>query len=195
MASKPLCSIPDCGKPRHARTYCSAHYCRWKRHGDASIRARPHNGAVGDYLRNTVFRYDGDECLIWPFSTNKGYGQICVGNNKLVGAHRVVCEHVHGKAPSPAHHAAHSCGNGSKGCVTKRHLSWKTPVENQADRLIHGTHGRGERCATAKLSEAEVRKMRSLIGVEQQRDIAAQFGVSISLVSMIKSGKCWGWLT
>ncbi|WP_292637037.1 hypothetical protein [Mesorhizobium sp.] len=48
---------------------------------------------------------------------------------------RLVCEEVHGPPPSPDHEAAHSCDNGDLGCATKRHLSWKTPKENTADKF------------------------------------------------------------
>src|SRR5690606_27836851 len=34
MAAKPLCSIPDCGKRVKTRGWCSAHYERWRLHGD-----------------------------------------------------------------------------------------------------------------------------------------------------------------
>ncbi len=33
MATKPLCSIPDCGKPVAGWGWCNTHYRRWKRHG------------------------------------------------------------------------------------------------------------------------------------------------------------------
>lgn len=194
MAIKSICSIEGCGKAAHARSYCANHYARWLRHGDASACARPANGTVGKYLRDTVLHYEGDDCLIWPFSTNRGYAQMCVSGTKPVGVHRLVCELTHGPAPSPIHQAAHSCGNGKNGCVSKRHLLWKTPTENQADRLVHGTDGRGERCATAKLTESDVRRMRALLGALPQHSIAQQFGISDALVSMIKTGKVWGWL-
>lgn len=29
-----ICSIPECGKPNKARGWCSAHWWRWKTHGD-----------------------------------------------------------------------------------------------------------------------------------------------------------------
>lgn len=91
-------------------------------------------------------------------------------------------------------HAAHSCGKGSSGCVAKRHLSWKTPSENEADKLVHGTSPRGARCGTAKLTEAEIREIRMLKGYVPQREIAEMYETSQGHVSGILSEQKWGWL-
>ncbi|MGN7750604.1 hypothetical protein [Sinorhizobium sp. 22678] len=108
---------------------------------------------------------------------------------------RFLCEDTKGAPPTPKHEAAHSCGNGKFGCVTKRHISWKTPAENQADRLAHGTHNRGERCGTSKLTEREAREILSLKGKESQRSIAKRFGIIQQTVSQIHSKKTWAWLS
>lgn len=34
------CSIDGCGKPVHCRGWCSAHWTRWRRHGDPTITLR-----------------------------------------------------------------------------------------------------------------------------------------------------------
>lgn len=79
--------------------------------------------------------YPEKGCLIWPFARDgKGYGSL--GKK---GAHRRMCEIVNGPAPTPKHHAAHSCGNGHLGCVHPRHVRWATCSENQMDRFLHGT--------------------------------------------------------
>jgi hypothetical protein len=75
--------------------------------------------------------------------------------------------------------------------VTRRHLSWKTPKENNADKLDHGTHSRGERNGRAILNEAQVREIRALKGKLLQREIGAMFGVSQVRVSAIHRRKQW----
>lgn len=49
----------------------------------------------------------------------------------------------------------------------------------------------GEDSPSAKLKEEQVREIRALIGTMPQKVIAINYGVSPSLISMIKSGKVW----
>ena len=72
-------------------------------------------------------------------------------------------------------------------------LRWDTPRNNQLDRVKHGTSNRGERCAAAKLTEAQVRAIRA--DSRLQREIAADYGVRENTISRIKSGKRWAHLT
>lgn len=192
MATSRLCSIPNCDKPVCGHGWCNAHYKRWLRHGDPlkGRRAPAGHGEPMRYIREVVMAYDGDECLTWPYGKHsKGYAQI--------GSHlasRIVCEEENGPPPTPEHHAAHSCGKGHEACVTKGHLSWKTPKENGDDKLVHGTSPRGAKNVFAKLTETQVTEIRALNGVATHRQIAASFGVTRCCVSKILSGQTWGWL-
>lgn len=148
MATQRICSIGECGKKVLAKGLCSAHYHRWWRHGDPEGgNERSPNGAPEAFLRETVLPYDGDDCLIWPFtrsgrkslhgSPGHGYAQIRRGG-RMVSVQRIVCEHIHGDGTGMD--SAHSCGNGHLGCVSPRHLRWATRAENMADAIAHGTH-------------------------------------------------------
>lgn len=190
---KRICSIPDCGKKCYAWGWCAAHHYRWKRHGDP-LGGHINHGDVLKHVEKSVIPYAGDDCLSWPFASQNGRGKLWA-EGKLWVASRYVCTLVHGKPPTPKHHAAHSCGNGHLGCVTPKHLSWKTAKENDADKAGHGTSLVGERNNMAKLSEAEVLAIYALKGTLSQRLIAAQFKVDQSHISEIHSGKRWGWLT
>lgn len=68
-------------------------------------------------------------------------------------------------------------------------LAWGTPRQNDEDRKRHGTFVQGEKHGAAKLTEEEVRQIRSLSCTHQV--IAERFNVSQSLVSMIRSRKRW----
>ena len=163
------------------------------RNRSTTLGAATPNGEPRAFLENTVFSFGGDECLFWPYGKSSGgYGQIW-RDGKVRDVHRIACEAEHGPPPTPKHHAAHSCGKGQLGCVNRKHLEWKTPKENAADRLIHGAHNRGERHGAAKLTEAQVLEIRS--STRFQHELAAEFGVSPSLVCLIKRGKCWAWLS
>lgn len=80
------------------------------------------------------------------------------GKKYRISVHRMVCWAFHGAPPSPIHHAAHGDGNSHRNHYDN--LSWKTPKENQADRVIHGTHCRGARSANAKLTNDDVLEIR-----------------------------------
>lgn len=69
-------------------------------------------------------------------------------------------------------------------------LAWGTWEENDADKELHGTRLRGERCAGAILDEGAVREIRRRRG-EPQADLAAEFGCTFSNISAIQRGKSW----
>jgi len=142
MATPRICSIPDCGKPHCARGWCKMHWQFWSRNGTPKAK-RTAWREPEKFLKNIALAYAGDDCLEWPFSiVGGGYGQIW-RDGRLQIVSRVVCELVNGPPPAPEYQAAHSCGRA--GCVSPRHLTWKTRTENEADKLVHGTHNRGDR--------------------------------------------------
>lgn len=193
--TRPICSIPDCGKPiKNYRGWCQGHYLRWHRHGDPLAGGTP-QGAAQKFFNEVALTYEGDECLTWPFyRAPNGYGKMKRDRGSQIVS-RVLCEEVNGPPPTPAHEAIHSCGKGHEGCVSKQHLSWGTPTDNRADMVRHGTRIRGEKCHWTKLTEQDVRAIRSLRGTASQLKIAARFGVSETAVRSIFSGRSWRWLT
>lgn len=123
-------------------------------------------------------------CLIWPFA-RKGGGYASVGGDGIL-VHRLICEHRHGPAPTPEHHAAHSCGRGHDGCVNQWHLNWRTPTENQLERFQQ--HGLAPR---NKLTATQAAEIRALQGLETADETAVRFGISESNVRLIWAGKTW----
>lgn len=189
-----ICSIDGCGRQYSAKGLCKIHYMRMWKNGDPLLVRRP-RGEAQKFYTDVVLPYSGDDCLIWPFSRNrKGYGTVRRNGYTGIASH-FVCQDTRGPRPSLDHEAAHSCGNGGLGCVTKGHISWKTRVENQADRLIHDTHIRGERNYSAKLTEAQAREILALKDLEPRREIAKRYGVSQRSIYSIHKGKKWSWLS
>lgn len=134
--------------------------------------------------------FDGPECLTWPFCTIPvGYGQVGY-HGKTSYAHRTMCELVNGPAPTTEHEAAHSCGNGHRACVHPKHLSWKTPSENQLDRRRHGTLAHSYRWKP-KLTPIQVIEIRKLNGIKTHDEIAQMYGVIRSNIGKIMTGKSW----
>lgn len=196
MAKNRLCSIPDCGKRHSVRGWCTLHYQRWKRYGDPNfvkLEMAP-RGEPREFLEAVVFRYEGDECIVWPYCCfPSGYGQIRVdGKSQTVS--RLVCERRHGPPPGAGYDAAHSCGKGHLGCITPAHLAWKTRAGNIEDMIDHGTARRGERAVNSKLTAGEVREIRALKGSATQRQLAERFGVRPQAISRIHQNARWGWL-
>lgn len=194
MATKSLCSVTDCGKPSKTRGMCSTHYNRWLASADRA-EVGPANGTLALWIAENS-TYEGDECLIWPFSRNpNGYACQVVIDGEKAYAHDHMCRVVHGPKPTPDHEVAHSCGNGrSFGCVDPRHVRWATRTENMDDMIDHGRTNRGEKCPSATLKREDVLKIRELIPIMKHKDIAAMFGITRPTVSLIKQRKTWAWL-
>lgn len=133
----------------------------------------------------------------------------------VVLVHRLVCAAFHGEPPTPQHHAAHGDGNGINN--REDNLRWALPVENEADKVVHGTnragkpsavpvhrrprgerHGRhtmpertarGERGGRAKLTESKVSAIR--LDQRPRKVIAAEFGITVTMVGYIQRGVAW----
>jgi hypothetical protein len=194
MANQRICSVEGCDNRHYGNGFCAKHRYRWQKHGDPLVTVRPANGELLRWIEDVALKYEGDECLPWPFRGNiQGYAKAQVEGRAVI-ASRYLCERVHGSPPTSAHVAAHSCGKGHLGCMAKRHLSWKTQKEKVADMVEHGTANRGERCNLSKLSECDVLTIRKLSGGPSQSDIASRFGIDQSTVSDIVRRKSWAWL-
>lgn len=160
-----------------------------KRYGDP-LSGSTYKGEPNRFYEDVVLQYEGDECLIWPYAKGGQAARLSVFG-KLRVVPRMVCEVVNGPPPSDEYEAAHECGNGHLGCVTKRHLSWKTPAGNAADRYIHGTQRFGESSPKSKITEDDVIEIRSLFGKETQVAIAKRYGLNQSTISVIQARKTW----
>lgn len=127
-----------------------------------------------------------------PKVDSHGYIVVNLRNNgcthsKLV--HSLVCTAFIGQRP-PGMHCCHNDGNRKNN--EAGNLRWDTPQSNQADRIIHGTDLRGAQVGTSKLSEAQVRIIRSEIsnGVALSK-IGRRYGVSRTAILKIKMRHTW----
>lgn len=132
-------------------------------------------------------RSDASSCWEWKgHRSSKGYGYF--GREKR--AHRISWEIYHGPIPDNLH-VLHRCDNPP--CVNPAHLFLGTNIDNIADRE---QKGRGaafrEHRSTTKLTRQQVLSIRA--DPRFQADIAADYGVSRSAVSLIKLNKRWQWI-
>ena len=139
-----------------------------------------------------VDKRSSDQCWNWTGLRDRyGYGTIQVCGKKL-RAHRVSWELANGPIPAGMC-VLHRCDNPS--CVNPRHLWIGRQEENIQDMASKGRRARGEKHGSVKLIEQDVHEIRQMLSWKiLQRVIAKKYGVSRQTISMIKTGKNWGWL-
>jgi hypothetical protein len=188
-----FCAVSDCNRPARCRDLCNLHYQRQWKHGDASVLMTKHtpNGEVTGFI--LALPQNGDGCIDWPYAKDKNGRAKAAFKGRMQNAARIVCELNYGPPPTPQYEAAHNCGRGQAGCIAPWHLRWATPTENQADRFLHGTDGRGERNSMSKLNVEQVAEIKRLIGRMKHKEIGALYGVSRTAIGDIANGRRWGW--
>lgn len=144
-----------------------------------------------------------DECWLWSGNKNgtDGYGRIGVQGSYYLSTH--VSLSLAGYMRGEAECAMHSCDNPP--CCNPSHLTWATLAQNNHDRMIKGRNNsargelngirkkpetvRGSRNGRAKLTEKQISDIRN--SGERQIDCAVRYGVSQSLVSLIRRNEAW----
>lgn len=149
-------------------------------------------------------------CHLWTASRCRGgygnFGADTQGVRRHMKAHRFAWEIAHGPIPEGMD-VCHHCD--VPACVRVEHLFLGTHADNMADMMNKGRHVarsgdrhgarthperilRGELIGGAKLTEADVREIRERrFAGEKQPALAAAFGVTQSLISIITLGKNW----
>lgn len=193
MEKNPTCRIDNCGNviKIKSRQLCSKHYSAWQRHGDPKKRVYANKGAAKKFCDNAL-ETKTDKCINHPKIVTNGYGYVN-WNGKQMYASRYICWKRHGPPPSSLHEAAHKpevCHN--RACCNPKHIEWKLPSENAADRRIDKTETIGERHGQSKLKLVDVLSIRQ--DTRPQSKIAASFNVSRSTINDIKNHYTWKWL-
>lgn len=128
--------------------------------------------------------------IIKPAVTAKGYLRVSL-NRRCYFVQRLVAQAFLSPRPSSLHTVAHEDGVPTNNVWTN--LAWKTPGENNWDRVRHGTMPRGEKHGMAKLGVDDVLQIRALsrLGCFSYRDIADRYGVRDITISSIARRKSW----
>jgi hypothetical protein len=192
MAERKICSIERCGNDVLARGWCRKHYQRWLRKGDPLAQNKySERGEPLNYLMDHMT--DGC-CYPWLYAKHVyGYPQVQF-NGKQMLAHRVVCEEVNGPSPFDGAEVRHLCGKGHLGCFNADCLRWGSRSENHQDKLVHGTHHRGERNPSSKLTNEQARLIKESLGNMTLDEAADFFDVHRETVRRIINGSRWSWL-
>ena len=133
------------------------------------------------------------ECLVTTRARDsRGYARQQF-EGKAHRAHRLVARYYLGPCPERME-VRHLCGRGAEGCVTASHLRYGTRQENALDAERHrpGYHPKGEQAGRAKLTEEQVRYIRSFAprkGLD--RVLAREMGVHRNTIGSILARRAW----
>lgn len=118
-----------------------------------------------------------------------GYAVGRIGKERLVRRHTLMAETFVGPRPH-GQGVRHLDGDPSND--NPRNLAWGTQKENMADAIRHGTTQRATR-KRAKLTEEQVREIKRRPS-ETTRALGAEFGISPTVITEIRSGRAWRWV-
>lgn len=132
-----------------------------------------------------------DGCWLWRGPVLKqrgGYGVFTMRSegHVMARAHRVSFE-LHKRKLKPGEHVLHTCDNPA--CVNPNHLIAGNQISNMKDKVAKSRQNRGDSHGRHKLTEAQARAIKK--DPRLQREIAADYGVSVITVSDIKRGYSW----
>ena len=183
------CQIDECRRNAVGWGMCNKHYARWSRHGDPMFTERRYeNGAlIGDRLT-----YNVTTIGCWEYSGSigrSGYGRVSA-EGVYTQAHRVAYEEWVGPIPEGLF-ICHHCDNPP--CINPAHLYAGTQQDNVDDMVRRSRNIKGTTVNSNKLSEQQVLKIHE--DTRPLRTIATEYGMGISQVSRIRTGKAWAWLT
>jgi len=181
------CSVENCTKRAITHGWCSKHYTRWRAYGDPE--AVPEQGSARQnpawFMIDLALGASVEDCIIWPFQRDRHGRATAKVAQKQRNVCRELCRLRHGSPAYARYEAAHTCGNGHKGCVNPDHLKWKSTKDNAADRIGHGTINKQH------LTEDKVLEIRGLAGTMTGRALAEMYGLSSTSVSSIIRRKTW----
>lgn len=153
-----------------------------------SLRKAPNEVRVRARLEVNHIPVPEAGCWLWTGPVNEdGYGQTWDGVRYL-GAHRASYALHIGPIPK-GKEVCHKCD--TRSCINPDHLFLGTHGENMRDMYRKGRRTQcGERNGHARLTEAQVSEIKRS-GHVPRKVLAANYGVSVSLIGMIRGGYLW----
>ena len=138
---------------------------------------------------------DPSGCWLWTaYRMQNGYGNFRTPSRHEL-AHRASYRMFNGELHAGLD-VMHSCDNPgcvNPGCVNPGHLSLGSRADNMADARRKGRTARGSGHGRHKITERDAANIRSTSG--PQAAIAAQYGISQTAVSNIRTGARWAHLS
>lgn len=149
----------------------------------------------GEFM-NTVDRFFSkikktDSCWIWESDIQNGYGYFQVRVNKKtkkIYAHRYSWIIANGEIPEKLC-ICHTCDN--RICVNPLHMFLGTLKDNRRDCVEKNRQAKGEKIGNAKLTQENVKFIKSMRDVLSLEQLSIQFGVSRSTIARVFDGLTW----
>lgn len=155
-----------------------------------SVWISPSSQAPHGYLRRVRER------VLRPCLNSQGRHSVTLWKEheyKICAVHALVMSAFVGPMPEGMERC-HNDGNPTNNALTN--LRYDTPVNNSADKRVHGTHLQGSMLSWAKLDESDVQAIRHAYAEgETQLAIATRYGVQQPAISRVLSGKRWAHVT
>ena len=130
--------------------------------------------------------------LLIQYEDDGGYRQVTLyGSDRKSKpkVHQLVASAFFGPCPE-GQEVRHLDGDPRNNCVWN--LAYGTRQQNIADAIGHGTFTRGDRNGVAKLTNAQVARLkREMLDGHRTKDLAAAYGISPQAVSDIRAGRNW----
>lgn len=183
------CVIEGCKRAAKHLGMCGRHYTRNKKHGDPHHYGRYGVKDPDEWFWDQFAVTDDDECWVWKgLLDRRGYGRI-YWNGSMCAAHRVAFNLAYHAIPEGVV-IRHTCDNPP--CCNPKHLAMGTQADNMRDMVHKNRSCRGESASWSKLTEDAVRSIRKRYkeGV-MQKDLAEEYGVTVSCVGSVVTRKNW----
>ncbi len=146
----------------------------------------PENAIWNQVFRHRIMCFR--ECVLWLGArTPKGYGRLDY-KSKSYSAHRLSWTLINGETQLDV---LHTCD--VRHCIRLEHLYTGTNQDNVDDKVNKGRQLVGTRNGQSVLTEQDVKMIlqKAETGKYTQTELAHEFGVSQSLISLIVLKKAW----
>ncbi len=146
--------------------------------------------------RGRVKSHYRNDAIMSPGQNSVGYLYVCLQKDYKVrnaGVHRIVLESFTGTRGKGLE-AAHVNGNRTDNRL--ENLKWMNHKDNNAEKILHGTHQAGEKHPCVKLTAKDVHAIRRRIARGDKMKLIGQDYPFVRLTTIydIKNGKSWACL-
>lgn len=144
-----------------------------------------------DYIwRRVIPDEPNSGCWLWSGQCDRfGYGLVTTSKIRNKLAHRIAWTAFYGEIPADLV-VRHRCD--VPACCNPDHLELGTHLDNSRDCISRDRHARGQRSASAKLTDIDVVAIRKRVANgESQRQIAKLYGVDHSTIGSVCRGSGW----